>query len=267
MKNKILLLGFFLFSLVSCLNKKEDKDKEHAIIKDSIETESYIYTNSKADSIIKNAIKMHGGELYETANYSFVFREKKYQFKNDGKNFTYSSEAKRNDSIIKDVLTNQKLERFANGKLQVLNEEKNKKYTEALNSVIYFATLPYKLNDASVNKKYIEEIAIKGVFYDTIEITFNQEGGGKDYDDVFYYWINKKTHKIDYLAYSYHVNEGGVRFRESYNRRVVDGITFQDYINYEAPFGTPLKELPKLFEENKLKELSRIDIENIINNK
>ena len=105
------------------------------------------------------------------------------------------------------------------------------------------------------------------MFYDAIEITFNQQGGGKDYDDVFYYWINKQTQKVDYLAYSYHVNEGGIRFREAYNRRVVGGITFQDYINYEAPLGTPLKELPKLFEENKLKELSRIDMENIINNK
>jgi hypothetical protein len=34
------------------------------------------------------------------------------------------------------------------------------KYGESLNSVIYFATLPYKCKDASVNK--IEETTIKG---------------------------------------------------------------------------------------------------------
>jgi hypothetical protein len=28
---------------------------------------------------------------------------------------------------------------------------------------------------------------------------FGQDGGGKD--DEFYFWINKQTHKIDYLAY------------------------------------------------------------------
>jgi hypothetical protein len=40
-----------------------------------------------------------------------------------------------------------------------------------------------------------------------------------------------------------------VRFRTAFNTRVIDGLTFQDYINYEAPIGTPLKDLPKLYEQ------------------
>jgi hypothetical protein len=52
-------------------------------------------------------------------------------------------------------------------------------------------------------------------------------------DDELHYWINKDTHKIDYLAYSCQVNDGGVRFRSAFNTRVA-GVTFQDYINYEA---------------------------------
>jgi hypothetical protein len=41
------------------------------------------------------------------------------------------------------------------------------KYGESLNSVIYFATLPYKLQDAS--KTFVEEATIKGKRYDLIK--------------------------------------------------------------------------------------------------
>jgi hypothetical protein len=70
-----------------------------------------------------------------------------------------------------------------------------------LNSVIYFATLPYKLQDASVTKTFVEEATIKGKRYDLIKVTFGQDGG-KDFDDEYMYWINKDT-PSDYLAYSY----------------------------------------------------------------
>ena len=67
------------------------------------------------------------------------------------------------------------------------------------------------------------------------------------------------------MAYSYSVNDGGVRFRSAYNPRTIDGIRFQDYINWEAPVGTPLKDLPALFEKDKLKELSRIETVDVRN--
>jgi hypothetical protein len=135
-----------------------------------------------------------------------------------------------------------------------------------LNSVIYFATLPYKLQDASVHKNFIEETTIKEKQYAIVGVTFGQAGGGKDFDDEFHYWINKETHKIDYLAYNYRTHDDGVRFRAAFNTRVIDGLTFQDYINYEAPWGTALKDSPKLDEQGRLKELSQILTENVVNN-
>jgi hypothetical protein len=61
------------------------------------------------------------------------------------------------------------------------------------NSVIYFATLPYKLQDASVTKTFVEEATIKGKRYWSYKVTFGQDGGGKDFDDEYMYWINKDT--------------------------------------------------------------------------
>ncbi|TDE04428.1 DUF6503 family protein [Flavobacterium sandaracinum] len=261
MKKNLLTLCV-LAALSLCCNKKKDSN-EAAVNKDTLASEKQF---SKADSIITRAIKAHGGNLYNSADYSFLFREKKYRFQNNGANFQYTSEIQKGDSLIKDILTPEKFERYINGKLQPLNKEDSAKYSEALNSVIYFAALPYKLQDASVNKGFIEEVTIKGQQYDAIGVTFGQDGGGKDFDDEYQYWINKETHKMDYLAYNYRVNNGGVRFRVAFNTRVIDGVSFQDYINYQAPLQTPLKDLPKLYEQGKLKEVSQILTENVVNN-
>jgi hypothetical protein len=259
MKKNLILLCFTAALILSCNNKKESND----VTNDAVTTEKPL---TKADSIVNKAIEAHGGKLYDNADYSFEFRGKKFRFQNNGSAYTYSTEIQKGDSLITDVLTADKFEKTINGTLQTLSKEDVDKYSEAINSVIYFATLPHKLKDASVNKEYIEETMIKGKSYDVIKVTFGQDGGGKDFDDEYHYWINKDTHKIDYLAYSYLVNDGGVRFRSAFNTRVVDGVTFQDYINYEAPDKTALKDLPKLYEQGKLKELSQILTEKVVNN-
>jgi hypothetical protein len=261
MKKNLILLFFATSLLLSC-NKKTN-NTELTDKNDKIAVEKPL---TKADSIVNQAIEAHGGKLYSTADYSFVFRGKKYRFQNNGATYTYSSEIQKGDSLIKDVLTAEKFERCINSKLQSLSEEDAGKYAESLNSVIYFATLPHKLQDASVNKKLVEQTTINGQKYDVINVTFGQDGGGKDFDDQYEYWINKESHKIDYLAYNYRVNNGGVRFRVAFNTRVIDGVTFQDYINYEAPSATALKDLAKLYEQGKLKEVSQIITENVVNN-
>lgn len=251
-----------LATLALSCNKKKDNNKTN-LKDDTLTLEKPL---SKADSIVNETIEAHGGKLYDTADYSFIFRGKKYRIQNSGSDYSYSSEIQKGDSLIKDVMTANKFERTINSNLQTLSKEDSGTYGEALNSVIYFATLPYKLQDASVNKEFIEETTIKGKQYDVIQVTFGQDGGGKDFDDEYHYWINKDTHKIDYLAYNYVVNDGGVRFRSAFNTRVIDGVTFQDYINYEAPVKTALKDLPKLYEQGKLKEVSQILTEKVVNN-
>ncbi|WP_010522652.1 DUF6503 family protein [Aquimarina agarivorans] len=256
MKSILITYIFATLLTTSCKNTNEATASSIALTQNQEDI-------TKADQIIEKTIQAHGGNLYHTADYSFTFRKKLYRFTNNGSDYTYTVTYQKNNTTILDVITNGSFKRFVNEQEIELNQKQTDAGFGALNSVIYFATLPYKLNDPSVNKKLIEKTVIKNENYDVIEVTFNKEGGGKDHDDEFYYWINKKTHKIDYLAYNYQVNKGGVRFRSFYNRSVVDGITFQDYINWKAPVGTPLQKLPTLFEQNKLKELSRIETENI----
>lgn len=256
---KIMLIVFCLITVLSC-NLKNKKTTQQ-----TIEKNTKTIHPTKAQVIINKAMTAHGGNLYNTAEYAFNFRGNKYTFKNNGKNYKYVRRSFLGDSLIEDILENKTFSRTINSKPIALSTKDISIHKGALNSVIYFATLPNKLNDKAVNKTYIGETNIKGKNYTIIEITFNKKNGGKDHDDEFYYWINKDTNKIDYLAYNYRVNNGGVRFRSAYNVRVIGGITFQDYINYKAKVGTPLNELPILYEAGKLEELPKIKTENIIN--
>lgn len=218
---------------------------------------------SPGELILKKAIKAHGGKKYDTAHYSFVFRGNKYSFKNNNGLFTYTSTKEKNGQTIIDILENGKIKRTVDGIEKNLTEKEKIGYSSSLNSVIYFATLPHKLQDKAVKKSHKGFTKINGQSYEVLEISFEKEGGGRDHDDVFHYWINQNTHVIDFLAYNYQVNGGGVRFRSAYNSRKVDGIIFQDYVNYKAKVGTPLEDLPKLFESGQLKELSRIETESV----
>ncbi len=265
MKKTLIFTGLLL-TILACNNTKKSTPEVQATMASTLPTQAQ-KKPSKADRIIEKAIKAHGGALYDNADYSFTFRKKEYHFINKENGYIYSVKQQSNGNQTCDFITNGKFERFVNEEPIDLSKKHIDAGSGALNSVIYFATLPHKLKDSAVNKKFIETTNIKDASYHVIEVTFSQEGGGKDHDDEFHYWVNKETNKIDYLAYNYRVNKGGVRFRSFYNRRVIDGITFQDYINWKAPIGTPLKDLPKLFEQGKLDELSRIETENVINTK
>ncbi len=258
----VLLITLF-FSLMACESNEKSASKVEKTTTETTTTTPK--TVDKATTVLQETIKAHGGELYDQAKYQFTFRGKNYRFKNDGAKYMYSSYGFKGGVSTKDELKNGVFSRKVNDTLITLPEKKKTSAIGALNSVIYFATLPHKLNDAAVNVSYVEETTIKSQLYDVLKVTFNQDGGGEDFEDEYHYWIHQNTKKIDYLAYNYQVNDGGVRFRSAYNVRVVDGITFQDYINYKAEVGTPLKELPALYEQGSLKELSRIETQNIIN--
>ncbi|MEP2237582.1 MAG: DUF6503 family protein [Maribacter sp.] len=258
-KNFKIAIGLACLTVLACKNpnkKEEINAKENPVVESQQES---------AEAIIQNAIQAHGGTAYDAANYEFVFRNKIYKF-NNANGFSYQVNFK--DSIgnrIQDDLSNGSFIRTVNDKVVNLSKKDIAVHSNALNSVIYFATLPHKLNDTAVHKELVGKTVIKDEDYDVVRVTFGKEGGGTDHDDIFMYWINKQSHYVDYLAYSYSVNDGGVRFRSSYHPRTIDGIRFQDYINWAAPVGTPLKDLPAIFEKNELKELSRIETEKVRN--
>jgi len=223
-------------------------------------------TITDAQKIIDTSIEVSGGELYGSKSITFDFRGKHYRlsFEDDKKMMQRSFVE---DSVsINDVKT-QKFERFVNGESMVVSDSMAVKYSNSINSVFYFALLPYGLNDSAVNKKYLNDVKIGGKEYYKIQVTFNKENGGKDFEDIYIYWFNKETFKPDYLAYKFFDDGGGIRFRVAYNERIVNGIRFVDYKNYSPALSDiDFYKIDESYEKDELKLLSTIELKNIIVN-
>ncbi|MDT0557455.1 DUF6503 family protein [Ichthyenterobacterium sp. W332] len=218
-----------------------------------------------ADDIVNKSIAISGGEKFGNSKIEFDFRDKHYLAKRSKGNFILTRAFKIDEDSVFDILSNEGFERFINADFIKLPDSTKVKYTASVNSVHYFSVLPYGLNDGAVNKKLLRGVTVKGQPYYKINVTFNEDGGGEDFEDVFIYWINKNTFKVDYLAYSYNEDDGkGLRFRESYNERTTNGLRFVDYNNYKPKDNTiVLSNLDQLFETDSLILLSKIELENI----
>lgn len=225
---------------------------------------SLVYAQLSAQEIVDKAIAHAGGPSFDKAIIHFTFRGKRYRSKrNEG---IYELERTINSSkgLIRDVVSNDGLKRTVENCPVTVADSLVTRISDGVNSVHYFATLPYGLNAPAVNKEFIGESTINGVQYYKIRVFFNKEGGGTDFEDEFLYWISKDHFTVDYLAYKYAVNGGGIRFREAYNPRVIEGIRFVDYNNFKTSDLTiPLQDLDGMFEKKKLKLLSKIELEDI----
>ncbi len=217
-----------------------------------------------AQEIVDKSIAVSGGKLFEQSTIGFDFRKLHYISEMiDGKE-VLTRITKTDTALIKDVRTHSGLTRYVDGSKVVLADTTAHKYANSVNSVHYFSKLPYGLNDAAVQKERIGEINIKGHDYYKIKVTFNEEGGGDDFDDTYIYWINQKTFKPDFLGYSFHVDGGGTRFRVAYNERYVNEIRFVDYENWKPKNErSSIYEADSLYLNDGLKLLSKIEMENI----
>jgi len=254
---KLILFLLPLLFLFSCSNSKEKKFDEKAFAEKG-ETD-------KAGQIIEQALERHGSQKVAHSKISFDFRGTHYiSTREDGK-FTYERIfTEKAGNKMHDILTNAGLTRTRNGELLSLNAKDSAAYANSINSVIYFALLPYFLKDFAVQKEYLGEATIKDQVYHKIKVTFKQEGGGKDFQDQFMYWIHKKGFTMDYLAYNFHTDGGGARFREAYNIRDVKGLRFADYVNYKPKErNLNIEEFDRLFQQDGLVVLSKIETENV----
>ncbi|MEZ4774172.1 MAG: DUF6503 family protein [Bacteroidia bacterium] len=215
--------------------------------------------------IIDQAIKAYGGEKFSHAEIAFTFRDRAYISIRNGGDYQYERLFEENGDSVRDVLNNQGFYREINQVRTEIPDSMAVKYSNSVNSVIYFSVLPFGLNDPAVRKKYLAQVQIKDISYHKIEVSFDQEGGGEDFNDLFVYWFRTDNFRMDYFAYRYYTEEGGIRFREAYNTRTVGGLVFSDYINYQAdPEKFSVEETDRLFEENKLEPLSRIELEQVV---
>lgn len=217
--------------------------------------------------IIDKAIAAHGGSTLDNAVIEFDYRGKHFKATRNNGIFSYERTYTDSTGNVREVYNNDEVFREINGERVEITEKKRYSIQETNNSVVYFGFVPYFLNDEAVQKKYIGTSAIGDKTYHEVEITFREEDGGPDFEDRFIYWIDAKTFTVDYLAYDYHINDGGTRFREAFNIRTISGVRVVDYKNYKSESfpqpGTPIEDYETQLGTDKLKLLSEIILENV----
>jgi hypothetical protein len=218
---------------------------------------------SRVEAIVDSAIVYHGGDLYENVDVTFGFRQKEYRvFRRSGE-FVYTNTYRDTIGVHIRKLTNDGYSETLNGDSLTLSKNAIVGRSASLNSVIYFVLLPGMLKTAAANKEFLGKEEIGGSEYFKVRVTFSKEGGGEDFDDVFLYWFSTENYAMDYLAYSYLEDEGGSRFRKAYNRRSVNGMVFQDYLNLRGPAPDSLEFISEMFKSGRLDTLSVIEVDRL----
>lgn len=224
---------------------------------------------SRADSIVQAAVAAHGGDVLDRAVVTFDFRGVDFRVEHDAGAFRY--ERTYTDSLgraVREVLSTDSLYRTVDGTRVDLTDDARNDVRVDVNSVPYFALLPYKLQDDAVQATYSGVDTLDGTPYHRIRVTFQQEGGGQDWQDVFMYWFAQEDLSMDYLAYAYGFGPDeayGTRFREAYDVRTIEGVRFADYMNYTTP-GDSLRDLtryPDYLAGDSLVLVSRVETDSV----
>jgi len=217
-----------------------------------------------AQEIVDNSIADSGGKLFNDHQVTFDFRDKSYVSENVDGQRVYKRISDLDTTTIIDIKRGDDFERYVNDSIVMVHDTMAVKYANSINSVHYFVRLPYGLNDAAVNKEFLGKETIEDKEYYKVKVTFDQQGGGDDFEDTYLYWFDLKTFKPEYLAYDFHTDGGGQRFRKAYNERYVNGIRFVEYENYKPKDDSSgILEIGQRYNEGELELLSKIELKNI----
>jgi hypothetical protein len=223
-----------------------------------------------AEAVIDSAVAAHGGEVLDRAVVSFTFRGDRYRIRQDEGEFhyrrTYTDSL---DRTVRDGLTNEGMYRVVEGDTVSLTDEERSSLHTTVNSVSYFALLPEPLEEPAVQPDYSGRDTIDGTPYHRIRVTFQQEGGGEDWEDIFMYWFRTDTYAMDYLSYAFGLapdeTDTGTRFREAYNVRRINGVRVADYMNYTSDTLSynQMAQYPTLWAQDALELVSRVEIDSV----
>ena len=217
-----------------------------------------------AQQVIDKTILFSGADKVGASEVSFKFRDKVYSATRKNGSFKLFRSFTKDSAAIVEVLTNDGYRRSINSQVVQVVDSMVPRYRNSINSVHYFSVLPFGLNDKAVQKKLLKPTTLMGKEYYKVEVTFSKNGGGEDFEDVYIYWIGKEDFLIDYLAYSYHTNGGGKRFRALNEACLKNGVRFVDYLNYKPlNSAVSLIDIDIEYESNQLKKVSEIILEDI----
>ncbi|HEX7069459.1 MAG TPA: DUF6503 family protein [Rhodothermales bacterium] len=219
---------------------------------------------SEAELLVRRSIEAHGLDRLRHGVLSFDFRDRHFELHRNGGRFRFTRTYEDSTGAYYEVLSNDSLYRLRDGEMVTLTERDARILHEAINSVQYLATLPLSLTDRAVQEEVFDTVDIGGEPYVKVNVSFTEEGGGRDWTDRYVFWFHRDRHTMDYFAYDYESGDGGTRFRQAINPRRIEGVLIQDYLNMTADplIGHEIARYDEFIGTDSLKLVSRIMHEN-----
>ena len=207
--------------------------------------------------IIQKAIEYSGKEKIKDNKVTFEFRNKTYISDRVCNHFHLTRIDSSNQ--IKDVFYKDEIKRRIKGKSVSLADTTSSNIKSSINSVHYFVHLPYRLKDPAVQAQRLKNDTINDQAYYQLQVKFKEDGGGEDHQDIYHYWFDQEDFSLDYLAYKFYTNDGGMRFRAKRVEKRFNGIVFQDYDNFKPTSDTlQMDELITAYQNNQMEKVSEI---------
>lgn len=140
----------------------------------------------------------------------------------------------------------------------------NRQVEKQLLAINHFMEVPALfLNDNAliINRKAPAKIDAKP--YQVIHIKY-ESLMPTDLISNYYLYVHEKDLTIDFIGYDFAPAEGRLFFRESFNRRTVNGIVFEDFRTFRTKeSGIAMDSLPGLFLRNQLDLKAAFKPENV----
>ncbi len=200
-----------------------------AVLAASVDAET-----SRHLDIVDRAIAYHGGDAYQTSRTELDLCSKSGCFhlvaEVDGGRFDYRVSRETAESAIEVRSTNDTLEVVRDGANVDVEAAKAQSYRDWAMARVYFCFLPFRLNDPSVIQQDLGLVDWDGRKLHKVKVTFEADSS-TDASDEFMYWFDPDTARLEFFAYSYDNNGGGLRFRRAVHHRRIGGILFFDQEN------------------------------------
>lgn len=180
--------------------------------------------------IVDKAIEFHGGPLFQRSHTTLTIASLSGSFdisaRMDSGRFEYVVSGKTRSGERRVRWTNDSLERWDDGKPVPLETDEDRQRAEDfVNARVYFAFLPYRLNDGNTYKEDLGIEEYDGRKLHKVKVTF-RPGTSTDADDEYMYWFDPDTGRMEQFAYSFVVGDGGLRLRKVTKFEEVGGILF-----------------------------------------
>jgi peptidoglycan/xylan/chitin deacetylase (PgdA/CDA1 family) len=219
-----------------------------------------------ARRVVDRAIEHHGGDLYTGSRVALTVTSASGSFdvvsEVDGERFRHTVTDPGADGGTRRVrvsnATGETVEEWRGGVPVDLDQDAARRARDFVMARVYFPFLPFRLNDPSVIHEDLGTERWGDRDLRKVRVTF-EAGTSTDDQDVYLYWFDPDSGRLEQFAYSFETGDGGLRLRKGFHYRRVGGLLFFDSENWGVSgHGRDVLEITPAFADPETGEMEKI---------